>query len=116
MITNVADDEDDFDILDMAQFLEVVPKLNPNAFADSDTAAEMNAYWSQKTGDVGAISVCSKEEALAIARNAFGKNQSTSTSLLDNGYESDTCCGSDIARQWGEDLEKANTRRNFVTI
>ena len=114
MITNVADDEDDFDILDMAQFFDVISQLNSNAFADSDTAAEMNAYWSQKTGDVGAVSVCSNEEALAIARTAFGKTQSTSTSLLDNGYESDTCYESEIARPWGEDLEKANTRRNFV--
>ena len=100
----------------MAHFLEVISQLNSNAFADSDTAAEMNAYWSQKTGDVGAISVCTNEEALAIARTAFGENQGTSTSLLDNGYESDTCYASEIARQWGEDLEKANARRIFLAI
>ena len=84
----------------MAQFLEVVSQLNSNAFADSDTAAEMNAYWTQKTGDVGAVSVCTSDEALAIARNAFGKNQGTSKSWSDDGYESDTCWISEIARPW----------------
>lgn len=68
-------DSGEYDIMDVPQYLDRVAQIDPLTFTNADSAEDLKAYWAQQLNELGLISQCSDEDALAIARKVFKNGQ-----------------------------------------